>query len=357
MKSRVRFISIIVIVVAAAGYFYFSRGDSTIAGPGTGSRTPGAADRSTIVNAVVLTSAPFAERISTTGTILADEEVDLRSETAGRVIQINFNEGTRVTKGQLLVKTNDADLQAQLKKVESQVKIATDNEERQRLLLEKNLTAREQYDLAVNQLNSVRAESMAVRANLAKTEVRAPFDGVIGLRYVSEGSYVTTSSRIASLLRLSTIKVDFSVPERFAAFVKPGAQVMLRVQGTRDQVPAFVYAIEPKIDPSTRTVQVRARAENPGERLKAGAFAEIALTVSIDPNALLVPTEAIVPVLKGQQVFRYQDGKAQSIDVEIGTRTERNVIVTKGLAAGDTVIVSGILQISNGSRVRLNNVN
>jgi len=357
MKSRVRFISIIVIVVAAAGYFYFSRGDSTIAGPGTGSRTPGAADRSTIVNAVVLTSAPFAERISTTGTILADEEVDLRSETAGRVIQINFNEGTRVTKGQLLVKTNDADLQAQLKKVESQVKIATDNEERQRLLLEKNLTAREQYDLAVNQLNSVRAESMAVRANLAKTEVRASFDGVIGLRYVSEGSYVTTSSRIASLLRLSTIKVDFSVPERFAAFVKPGAQVMLRVQGTRDQVPAFVYAIEPKIDPSTRTVQVRARAENPGERLKAGAFAEIALTVSIDPNALLVPTEAIVPVLKGQQVFRYQDGKAQSIDVEIGTRTERNVIVTKGLAAGDTVIVSGILQISNGSRVRLNNVN
>jgi len=254
------------------------------------------------------------------------------------------------------VKINDADLQAQFKKNLSQINIARDSEERQRTLLEKQLTSREQYEIALNQLNSVRAESLAIRASIAKTEIRAPFDGSIGLRYVSVGSYVTTSSRIASLLRLRTIKIDFSIPERFSSLLERGSQVYLRTQGSRDRVSASVYAIEPKIDPSTRTVQVRARAANPGERIKAGSFAEIELTVNIEKNALLIPTEAIVPVLKGQQVFRYTNGIATAVDIEIGTRTERDILITSGLTPGDTIIVSGILQITNGARVRLTSV-
>lgn len=356
MKPLIRYIAITAIAAAALLYFYSTRGAATAPTPENRPAARGGAERGTSVNAVIVHPQPFAERIVTTGTVLADEDVDLRSETAGKVIAINFDEGTQVSAGALLVKINDADLQAQFQKNQSQINIARDNEERQRALLDKQLTSREQYDIALNQINSVRAESLAIRASIAKTEVRAPFDGSIGLRYVSVGSYVTTSSRIASLLRLSTIKVDFSVSERFASFVKRGAQVFLRTQGARERTIALVYAIEPKIDPSTRTVQVRARAANPGESIKAGSFAEIELTINIDKNALLVPTEAIVPVLKGQQVFRYSNGTAAVVDVEIGTRTERAVLVTKGLTPGDTVIVSGLLQITNGARVRLNSV-
>lgn len=296
------------------------------------------------------------ETIRSTGTVLAEEEVELRSEIAGKVASINFEEGSRAKKGDLLVKINDADLQAQLLKLESQVKIAQEGEERQRALLDKSLTSREVYDQSLNALNVVKADIALVRANIAKTEIRAPFDGTVGLRSVSVGSYVSSNTKIASLQSLQRVKVDFTVPERYGSLIRNGEEVSFTTQGSSRVYTALVYAVEPKIDAATRTVQIRATAPNPNAEIRAGAFASVELTLLIDKTALLIPTESIVPILKGFQVYIVRNGAAEVRQIEIGTRNERTVHVTRGLESGDTLVTSGILQLSQGTKVRVTEV-
>lgn len=355
MKKRIkRIIIAVVITILLVIIFYPKFGSSgselSVNFPtrGTGAALP--------VKVFVAKPETLSNVVISTGSILANEEVELRSEVAGKIVQINFIEGAAVSKGDLLVKINDAELQAQLRRAESKVKVAEDKEFRQRSLLDRNLISQEEYDNTFNELNSSKADYDLIKAQIDKTEIRAPFSGIVGLRSVSEGSFVSTTTVIARLQNLSNLKVDFSIPERYSNMVRVGDKLDFRISGNNDYYTATVYAIEPRIDPSTRTLQIRAMCSAYRD-LIPGAFANVQLRLKETPDAILVPSVAIVPELKGQRVYLFKDGTVVPQNVEIGIREETRVQILSGLNIGDTVITSGILQIRPGLKVSISEIN
>lgn len=308
------------------------------------------------VKAYVVKPSTLDDRIVVTGTITPNEQVDLQSETAGRITKIYFREGASVGKGTLLVKINDAELRAQLGRAVARKELAVTKEARQRTLREKDAVSQAEYDVALNELRSAEADIALIRAQLEKTEIRAPFSGRIGLRYVSEGSNITPSTKIASLNNVNPVKIDFSVPEKYFSVVRPGSLITFTIQGASGEYNAKVYAVEPRIDAETRTLQVRALCSNSGGQLFPGAFAEINLVLNRTDGALMVPTEAVIPEMEGKKVFIVKDGKAEPRKIEVGIRTDRQVQIISGLAAGDSVITSGILQVKPGAKLKVSEV-
>jgi membrane fusion protein (multidrug efflux system) len=306
---------------------------------------------STVVRIMVATPAKLREVIKASGTLLADEEVDLPFETSGKIIDIFFTEGTHVQKGQLLAKLNDDELEAELGKLKFQEKLAQEKVERQRVLLEKEAVSQESYDQLKTDLQGTESEIEILRARIAETEIHAPFNGIIGLRYVSEGAFVTSSTLIARLVKIQPLKIDFSIPERYAGMVKPGVKLTFRMENTENIFAARVYAVEPRIDPKTRTIALRAIYENLHEELQPGRFVSLELVIREKDDALQIPTECIIPELGGEKVFLIRDGKAQSSQVRTGLRTEETIEILDGISPGDTVVVSGIMQLTNGMQV------
>jgi membrane fusion protein, multidrug efflux system len=305
------------------------------------------------VKGIVVTPQALDNIVRSSGTVLPSEAVDLAAEAAGRVVKIAFEEGRPVARGALLVKLNDDDLQAQLRKVELQIQLAQEQENRQKHLFEMNGISKEQYDISLNQVNMLIADRDNLVAAIRKREVRAPFDGVVGLRYVSEGAYVSQTTRIASMQRINPLKVDFAIPEKYAGEVAVGDLVHFRNEKTTQQFVGRLYAIEPKIDPTMGTLQLRARFDNPSGKLFPGAYVQIELRLKQMKGALMVPTQAIIPVLKGQTVLVRRNGIVVSVPVRIGVRTATTVQITEGLASGDTVITTGIMQLRPGMPVRV----
>jgi membrane fusion protein (multidrug efflux system) len=297
------------------------------------------------VSAYVVKNTSLTNKIKVVGTILANEEILLRSEVSGRIIKLNFKEGTPVSKGQLLLKINDADLQAQLKKVKSQNKLAQDNEKRLKLLLQKEGISQADHEIAVNQLNVSEAEIEALSAQIEKTEIRAPFSGIIGLRQISEGAYITPQSNIAMLQDASQVKIEFAIPERYATQIRTGSSIEFSVENSIEKYAAQVYAMEPKIDLNTRNLTLRAVCNNAGKQLFTGSFAEIEITLDKNEQAFLLPSEAIVPQLKGKAVYLVRNGKAVLQPVKTGTRLDKDVQVLDGVQLGDTIATSGTLQL------------
>ncbi len=292
-------------------------------------------------------------KVLTTGTILANEEVDLKSEVDGKITKIFFREGSYVKAGDLLVKINDADLQAQLQSAKSRLELQKDTEYRQKQLLEKEAISQEDYDMTANQLQVNQAEVELIKARIDKTEIRAPFSGIVGLKNVSEGSFVNNSMIIASLQNINPIKIDFSIPERYSSMVEVGDEINFTITGNNKKYIGKVYAIEPKIDPVTRTLQIRALCSNTGREILPGSFANIELVLKKIENAILVPSEALIPDIKGQKVFLYKNGSAVPQQVETGIRTDVNVQLTSGVSEGDTIITSGMLQLRPGMPVSI----
>ena len=314
-------------------------------------------DQIIIVKAHIVSLETLSNSVFTTGTILANEEVELRSEVSGKIIKILFKEGSFVSKGDLLIKINDTDLQAQLRRAISKVKLSEEKESRQRQLRDGNLISQEEYDNTLGELNVNQADYDLIKAQIDKTEIRAPFSGVVGLRSVSEGSYVTTSTIMARLQNLSNIKVDFSIPERYFSSAKTSDELEFKISGSSNLFKAKVYAIEPKIDPGTRTLQIRAICSSAYKELIPGAFANVELSLKQTSDAILIPTVSIVPELKGQRVYLYKNGVVVPQAVEIGIREETKVQIISGLSNGDTVITSGILQIRPKSKVKISEFN
>ncbi len=299
---------------------------------------------------------PFRETIFTTGNVLADEEIYIRPETSGRITGIYFDEDSEVREGDLLVKLNDSELQQELRRISYQINLARIREQRQKELLNRNAIAQEDYDMVLNELNTLKAQSDRVQAQIDKMEIRAPFDGVIGLQEVSTGSYVTPDVVISGLQKIDRVKIDFSIPERFRASVRRDQIIRFRVEGSEELLEARIYALQPRVDRDTRTLRMRAIAPNPGGLILPGAFARVEVDLSQIDEALLIPSEALVPEMTGYSVFVYEDGKARSKEVQIGTRTDRRVLIREGISARDTVITTGLLQIRDGMAVRLSNV-
>ena len=293
------------------------------------------------------------ENIQVAGNIMAMESVDLRSETQGRVVKIFFDEGSEVKKGQLLVKINDADLKAQLKKAIATQTLKEETEKRNKQLLAKGAISQETYDLSATEVNTINADIDMVKEQIRRTEIVAPFDGLIGLRYISEGSYVTNASQVASLQSIKQVKIEFSIPEKYSTKIQKGSEITFRIDGSDEPFKAKVYAIEPRIDPSTRNVMMRAICSNESRKLLPGAFAKVAVSISDNPHALRIPTQSVVPILKGQKVYVVKGDSAVEKIIRTGTRGDVSIEVTDGLVPGDSVIVDGVIYIKPGSKVKV----
>ncbi|MES2655103.1 MAG: efflux RND transporter periplasmic adaptor subunit [Bacteroidota bacterium] len=291
--------------------------------------------------------------IQTVGNILANEEVDLKSETQGKVVKINFNEGQQVHKGQWLVKINDADLQAQLKKALSTKKLKDETEKRNKQLLAKGAISTEAYDLSLTDLNSINADIDLLKEQIRRTEIIAPFNGLIGLRNISEGSFINNTITISHLQNIDQVKIEFAVPEKYTSKIRNGMLINFTVEGQKETFTAKIYAIDPKIDPVNRNVIARAICNNPNKKLLPGAFAKVNITLDSNPDALLIPTQAIVPILKGQKVFLIQGDSAIEKQVTIGNRNDLTVEVIDGLNENDSVIVQGVIQMKKGAKVKV----
>jgi membrane fusion protein, multidrug efflux system len=285
-------------------------------------------------------------QVLTTGTILANEEVVLTSEASGKVTGLSFTEGGTVRKGDLLAQLNDGELRAQLDRANSRLKLANAQEYRQRVLLQRQAISQQEYDVISGELSNAASEVALTKAQLLKTQIRAPFSGTIGLRRVSAGSYVSPGTPLATLQNLEQVKLEFSIPEKYASTVKVGQTISFRVRSSPDTFSATVFAIEPKIDASTRSLQLRASAKNTARTLVPGSFADIDLVLDRQESAILVPSEAVIPDLAGHRVFRITDGKA----------TNERIQITEGLAIGDSIVVGGVLITRPGSPIIVTSV-
>ncbi|MDB5012039.1 MAG: cation transporter [Daejeonella sp.] len=299
----------------------------------------------TRVSGVVVKTENFANSLSLTGSIEANEQVDIRSEVSGLVTAINFNEGSNVSKGQVLVKINDKELQAQLAQALTKQKLASETEFRANSLLKKEAISREEYDVALADLRSLQSQTQLIRAQLSKTQIRAPFNGKIGLRSISMGEYVTPTSTIAKLVSINPVKILFSIPEKYSTQIKANTTFKFTVAGSDNTHVAKVYAIEPGVDLATRTLLLKAKSDNASGNLFPGSFAKIDLPLSNVDDAILIPTEAVIPVLKGKKVFVSENGKAKEVMIGTGARTQKSVLVSSGLKVGDTVLTSGMMSL------------
>lgn len=307
-------------------------------------------------DAIIVKPVYLADLVKVSGTLTADEEVDLAFETNGRITDIYFKEGTAVKKGDLLAKLNDRDLQVQLSKLQIQQKLIEEIEFRQRTLLEKEAVSRESYDQVLTQLKSNEAEIEIIKTRISYTEVRAPFDGIIGLRNVSPGAYVTPSVKIARLTKISPLKIDFSVPEKYSGIVKTGNSLDFTVEGFPGKYQARVYAIEPTVDVQTRNILLRAQYNNADRSLLPGRFVSIELITKDINDALCVPSQSIVPEAGKEKVFVVKNGLVKQSFVQTGIRTDVLVQILSGVTAGDTVLTTAILQVKPDMPVKVNNV-
>jgi membrane fusion protein, multidrug efflux system len=295
------------------------------------------------VKAIVVAPRELENKIFTTGTVLANEEVEIRAEVTGRITSINFQEGSLVGKGDLLVTINDSELQAELKKLLLDEKLAQDDVYRKEKLLEMKAVSQEELDIARSKLGVIGADIELTRSKLDKTRIYAPFTGRIGLRYVSPGGYISPSDLIARMQQIDPVKVEFSIPEKYLSKMKAGQDILFSVAGLDSTFMGTVYAIEPRIDMSTRSFTARARCINPDNILAPGAFAKVSIILEKLTNAIVLPTDALIPDIRGEKVFISKDGKAMSQYITTGIRTETEVQVIRGLNISDTVITSGLL--------------
>jgi membrane fusion protein (multidrug efflux system) len=305
------------------------------------------------VDAIVIQPQLLDNRIFTTGTLLANEEVQLRPEISGRVTGIFFTEGSRVKKGDVLLKINDRELKAQLEGKGVEEKQASDLEARARQLFEMKGISQEEYDKAANALKIIQAQKEVIQAQLDKTQIVAPFDGRIGLRYVSEGSYVSSNMLVATMQDIDPVKVEFSVPEKYAKQIKKGIEISTLVGDSQEEYKGSVYAVESKIDLETRTIKARAKIPNPQGDLIPGSFAKVDIMLERLPNAIVIPSESIIPEMTGEKVFICVNGKVHSVPVKTGIRTETSIQIVEGLNPQDTLVVTGLLQLVDGKAVEI----
>ncbi len=348
---KIKYLVYILLAVGIIGFIGYRINANS--NKGGDSKGPKGKSKAMTVNGVVVKYETFDNNLSLSGSIEANEQVEIRSEVSGIVEGIYFQEGTFVNKGQLLFKVNDIELRAQLRQTSTKEGLAAENERRAKLLLQKEAISQEEYDLARADLKSAQAQSQLIQAQIAKTSVRAPFSGKIGLRSISPGTYITPAILVTKLVNTGKLKITFSIPEKYASQVKSNTIIRFKVAGSEDRYSAKIYAIEPEIAVATRTLQVRAIAENKDGKLLPGTFADVELPLDIIKDAIVVPTEAIIPVQNGKKIFISSNGLAKEIMIETATRTETSVLVLSGVKEGDTVITNGVMSLKNDDPVKV----
>ena len=305
------------------------------------------------LNGIIISEENFSNIISISGSIEANEQVEIRSEVSGVVEKIYFAEGTNVTKGQTLFKVNDIELRAQLAQAVTRKNLAGENERRAKLLLAKEAISQEEYDIASAEFRSLQSQTQLIQAQIAKTVIKAPFSGKIGLRNISPGTYLTPTIVVTNLVSASELKITFSIPEKYVSEIKQNSEIEFTVSGSTEVFKATIYAIEPSVDVATRTLLVRAKANNKEGKLYPGTYANVKLPLTNIKDAILIPSQAIIPIQNGKKVFISENGKAKEVKIETGTRTEESVLVMKGLKVGDTLITTGIMSLKPETAVKV----
>lgn len=305
------------------------------------------------VTAIVVSSKDFSNSISLSGSIEASENVEIRSEVSGIVEKISFSEGTQVNKGQVLLKVNDIELRAQLSQAITRQKLASENERRAKLLLQKEAISQEEYDMASAEFRSLKAQTQLIQAQIAKTTIKAPFSGKIGLRNISPGTYVTPTTSITKLVSSSQVKISFSIPEKYASEIENNTSILFTIPNNQQKFSAKIYAIEPEIETATRTLKIRAIADNSNGKLLPGTFATIELSLKNIKDAIVIPTEAVVPIQDGKVVYIANNGKAKEVKIETLARTSNDVVVTSGIKSGDTLLTSGVMSLKDEADIKV----
>lgn len=298
-----------------------------------------------------------SDNIQVSGSLLPFEETQIRGEVSGRIVQLNFKEGSQVSKGMLLVKLFDKDLQAQLSKLKVQLKIKEKTAERNKELLAINGISQEEYDLSTLDVENLRADIEAIDIAISKTEIRAPYAGQVGLRNISLGSYLSPSDVVTTIRQINQLKLEFSVPEKYAKDIKKNYLVSFMIDGGDKIHKAVVLATESSVDQNTRTLRVKAVVKESHPELVPGVFAKVNLQLGKDNKALMIPTQAVIPQARNKQVIIFHRDSAQFVVVETGIRDSAYVQVLNGLKEGDTVITSGLMTIRPNAKVKITKVN
>ncbi len=305
----------------------------------------------------IVSAQASAQRIEIPGSLTPFEETEIHPEVSGKVMGIYFTEGSSVAKGAMLVKLDDDDLTAQVKKLQVQLAIAQKTEERQGELLKINGVSQQDYDLSLLAVNNIKADIGILKTSIAKTSVRAPYSGKLGLRNISAGAYVTPQTNITTLRQLSPLKLVFDVPERYGTKMQPGGLVNFVIDGSGKTYAANIIANESKISADTRTLRVKAVVKQGDAALVAGAFARVQITLDRNNAALMIPTQAVIPQARDKKVLAVRNGLASLETVTTGVRDSSRVEVVTGLKVGDTILTTGLLSIKPGSKVQIGKIN
>ncbi|WP_194776342.1 efflux RND transporter periplasmic adaptor subunit [Pararhodonellum marinum] len=353
MKKSTKIILTVLIVLVIAFIFIYPRMDLYFSKEEAAAAQVSSPSASNLpVNVVEIKGEFLENNLSVTGSILPNETVNLRPEISGLVTKIAFKEGEFVKKGTPLLYLNDDELKAQLDRLEFTKKLYEGQENRQKQLLAREAISQEEYDIVLNQFNTNLADLRLIEAQLNKTVIRAPFDGVLGLRMVSEGSFISSTDVIVSVVNIDPIKIEFSIPERYANSVKLGSKIFFSSNAVEGEAEGVVYAIEPNIDAATRTLRLRAQSPNRDRQYLPGMFVRIKYVLGSQADAMMVPAEAIIPDLEGYKVYIVNgEGRIEERKVTIGTRTDRRVQIVEGVEPGDLVLTTGVLQVREGMEV------
>lgn len=310
-----------------------------------------------VVDVIVAQQQTVSNTIEVNGTVVANEFAELRPEAAGRITYLNVPEGKFVKKGTVIARINDADLVANLNKSKATLKLAEDYVDRLKPLLSVQGINQADYDAAVNTVVSTRADIEYTEALIDKTVIRAPFDGVVGLRQVSIGSFVTNANVIATMQQVNNLKLDFTVPEEFGRYISTGSAVQVTLDAINDTVKhkATIIAIEPQANRLTRNLIIRALLQD-DTKANPGAFVKVYLVQGVDKQSILVPSNCIIPSDINKQLILVKDGNARFTDVTTGVRLQGNVEITAGVNEGDSVIVTGVLFAKDKRPVKVRSV-
>ncbi len=311
--------------------------------------------QSVSVDVIIASPQTISNSVEANGNVVANEYVELHPEVSGRLVYLNVPEGTKVQQGTVIARINDADLQAQLSKTKVALDLAQKTEERLRKLLAVNGVNQADYDIALNAVNGYKADLVYTQSLIDKTVLKAPFTGVIGLRQVSLGAYLSPTIVIATMQQLDKIRVDFTLPEEYSSMIKKGNMVDVQIDAASSKTgKAVVIATEPQVNTATRNLKVRALLKD--GKVNPGAYVKVYIAANKNQKSILIPTNSIIPDDKNKQVVLVKGGKAAFVNVETGARQANNIEVVKGIKEGDSVVVSGLLFARPKSQLKVRKV-
>jgi len=304
------------------------------------------------VRAVPVEVGKVSDEVTAVGSLLAEESVIIRPEIDGRIIGLHFQEGHAVTAGTRLVTIDSTEYEAQAAAVRADLKTEEQRLVRTKELHQQNFISKDALDVQLGAVDRLKAHLAEAESRVAKTVIRAPFSGTVGLRMISPGAYVKAGTDIVRLESIGTIKADFRIPELYMSKLGSNQEIAIRLDAyPGEEFRGRIYAVEPVVDEQTRTILMRARIPNKGNKLKPGMFVRVAVTLANRPNAIIVPEQAIWPQGQDNFVFRVVDGKAALTKIQIGNRQPGRVEIIQGLNATDTVVTEGQIKLRDGAPV------